>query len=164
MRTIPLVTLNVKGGSLMHTLREIMSTDVEYVTPQDNVFEVASKMRASNIGMVPVVENGVLKGVITDRDLVVRGIAGKHPNSGSVEEIMSTSLVTGTPDMTVDEAARLMAEAQVRRLPIVENNRLVGVVSIGDMAVREPHQTEASQALNEISETHNPNASNDLKS
>ncbi|MBA4541761.1 MULTISPECIES: CBS domain-containing protein [Thermoactinomyces] len=148
----------------MHTLREIMTTDVEYVTPQDNVFEAASKMRASNVGMVPVVENGVLKGVITDRDLVVRGIAGKQPNSGSVADIMSTSLVTGTPDMTVDEAARIMAEAQVRRLPVVENNRLVGVVSIGDMAVREQHQDEASQALNEISETHNPNASNDLKS
>jgi CBS domain-containing protein len=152
-----------QGGILMHTLREVMSTNVEAVSPQDNVYEVANKMRGSNVGMIPVVENGELKGVITDRDLVTRGIAGKKPNSSSVSDIMSTNLVYGTPDMTVDEAAELMARAQVRRLPVVENNRVVGVVSIGDLAVQPQFQDEASQALNEISETHNPNASNDLQ-
>ncbi|MBA4601431.1 CBS domain-containing protein [Thermoactinomyces mirandus] len=147
----------------MHTLRDIMSTNVYSVTPRDNVFEVAERMRQANIGMVPVVENGQLVGVVTDRDLVTRGIANKMPNSGSVSDIMSTDLVYGTPDMSVDEAARLMAQAQVRRLPVVENNRIVGVVSIGDLAVRQPYQDEAGQALNKISEKHNPNASNDLQ-
>ncbi|MGA8944085.1 MAG: CBS domain-containing protein [Thermoactinomyces sp.] len=147
----------------MHTLRDIMSTNVYSVTPQDNVYEVAERMRQSNIGMMPVVDNGQLVGVVTDRDLVTRGIANKMPGSSSVADIMSTNLVYGTPDMSVDEAARLMAEAQVRRLPVVENNRVVGVVSIGDLAVREPYQDEAGQALNKISETHNPNASNDLQ-
>lgn len=147
----------------MHTLREIMSTDVQAVAPQDNVYEVANKMRGSNVGMIPVVENGELRGVITDRDLVTRGIANKKPNSGSVSDIMSTNLVYGTPDMSVDEAAQLMAQAQVRRLPVVENNRVVGVVSIGDLAVQQPFQDEASQAFNQISETHHPNASNDLQ-
>jgi CBS domain-containing protein len=147
----------------MHKLRDIMSAKVEYVTPQDSVYEVANKMKQSNIGMVPVIENGVLKGIVTDRDLVIRGIADKLPNSNTVSEIMSTNLVTGTSDMSVDEAAQLMAQAQVRRLPVLENNQVVGVVSIGDMAVRQPYQNEAGQALNEISETHNPQASNDLQ-
>lgn len=147
----------------MHTLRDIMSANVYSVTPQDNVFEVAERMRQSNIGMMPVVDNGQLVGVVTDRDLVTRGIANKMPNSSSVTDIMSTNLVYGTPDMSVDEAAQLMAQAQVRRLPVVENNRIIGVVSIGDLAVRQPFQNEAGQALNQISETHNPNASNNLQ-
>lgn len=147
----------------MHTLRDIMSTNVYSVTPQDNVFEVAERMRQSNIGMMPVVDNGQLVGVVTDRDIVTRGIANKKPNSSSVTDIMSTNLVYGTPDMSVDEAAQLMAQAQVRRLPVVENNRIIGVVSIGDLAVRQPYQNEAGQALNQISETLNPNASNNLQ-
>ncbi|MGX9707215.1 MULTISPECIES: CBS domain-containing protein [Laceyella] len=149
---------------MMHKLRDIMSTNVTAVNPQENVYSVASKMREQNIGMVPVVENGRLLGIVTDRDLVTRGIANKMPNSRSVRDIMSTHIVSGTPDMTVDEASRIMAEAQVRRLPVVENNQVVGVVSLGDLAVNQPYQDEASQALSEISETHNPHASNDLQS
>jgi len=153
-----------KGGmQKMDHLRDIMSTNVTYVSPQDNVFEVASMMKNNNIGMLPVVENGELKGVITDRDIVVRGIAEKLPNSSTVGEIMTQNLVCGTPDMSIDEAAQLMADAQVRRLPVVENNQLVGVVSLGDLAVRQPYQNEAGQALNEISETHNPHVSSDLQ-
>jgi CBS domain-containing protein len=148
----------------MHKVRDIMSTDLEYVSPQDNVFEAAVLMKDHNIGAVPVVENGQLRGMVTDRDLVIRNIAERRPNSAPVGEIMSTHLVYCTPDMSVDEAAKLMAEAQVRRLPVVENNRLVGMVSLGDMAVRQPYQNEASEALNVISETHNPHASNDLQS
>jgi CBS domain-containing protein len=147
----------------MHKIRDIMSTDVAYVSPQDNVYEVATMMKDQNIGLVPVVENGQLRGVVTDRDLVIRNVADRRPNSAKVGDIMSTNLVCGTPDMSVDEAAKLMADAQVRRLPVVENNRLVGVVSLGDMAVRQPYQNEAGQALNEISETHNLRASNDLQ-
>ncbi|MFC7441305.1 CBS domain-containing protein [Laceyella putida] len=147
----------------MHKLRDIMSKNVTSVRPQENVFSVARKMREQNIGMVPVMENGQLKGIVTDRDLVTRGIAQKKPNSGNVGDIMSTNIVCGTPDMSVAEAAQLMAEAQVRRLPVVENNQVVGVVSLGDMAVEQPYQNEAGQALNEISETHNPHASNDLQ-
>lgn len=146
----------------MHKLKDIMSTDLAYLSPNDNLFEAATMMRDHNIGMIPVVENGTLKGVVTDRDIVIRGVADKKPNSTTISEIMSSQLVYGTPDMSVDEAARLMADTQVRRLPVIENEKLVGVVSLGDMAVRQPYQDEASQALNEISETHNPHASNDI--
>lgn len=147
----------------MRTLREIMTTDVNYVTPEDNVYEVARLMKEHNIGMVPVVENGVLKGILTDRDIVIRGIAEKNPNSSAVSEIMTQNPVYGTPDMSVHEAAQIMANAQIRRLPVVENNQLVGVVSLGDIAVREPFQDEAGWALNQISQTHNPNVSSDLQ-
>ncbi|MBA4492891.1 CBS domain-containing protein [Paenactinomyces guangxiensis] len=147
----------------MSQLRDIMSTDLCYCSPQDNIYEAASLMKTYNVGMIPVVENGALKGVITDRDLVIRGIAERKPNSMTVGEIMSDQVVSATPDMSVDEAAQLMADAQVRRLPVVENNQLIGVVSIGDMAVRQPYENEASQALNEISETHNPNVSSDVQ-
>ncbi len=147
----------------MNQLREIMGKDVAYCSPQDNIYEAATLMKEHNVGMIPVVENGVLKGVVTDRDLVIRGIAERKPNSTSVGQVMSSQLLTGTPDMSVDEAARLMAEAQVRRLPVVENNKLVGVVSLGDLAVTDRYEDVAGQALNEISETHNPRVSNDIQ-
>lgn len=146
----------------MSQLKDIMSKQVSYVAPNDNVYEAASRMRAENVGLMPVVDQGELKGVLTDRDIVVRGIAEKKPNSIPVQDVMSSQLVTGSPQMSIDEAAQLMAEAQVRRLPVVDNNQLVGIVSLKDMAVREPYQNEASQALNEISETHQLNASNDI--
>lgn len=146
----------------MHKVRDIMSTDIAYLSPDDNLFEAASMMRDENIGMIPVCEHGQLKGIITDRDMVTRGIAEKKPNSSHIQDIMSSQLVYGTPDMSVDEAAEKMAEAQIRRLPIVDKNKLVGVVSLGDLAVRSPYQNEASEALSQISETHNPHTSNDL--
>jgi CBS domain-containing protein len=147
----------------MDQLRDIMSTDLKYVSPQDNIYQAASLMKEHNVGMVPVVENGKLAGVVTDRDLVIRAIAERKPNSSSVREVMSKELVYGSPDMSVDEAARLMADAQIRRLPVVENGNLVGVVSIGDLAVRESHDQKAARALSEISETHDPHVSSDLQ-
>ncbi|WP_028778094.1 CBS domain-containing protein [Shimazuella kribbensis] len=146
----------------MHQVRDIMSTDIAHLSPDDNVFEAASIMRNENVGMIPVCENGQLKGIITDRDIVTRAIAEKKPNSSHISDIMSDHLVYGTPDMSVDEAAQKMAEAQIRRLPIVDQDQLIGVVSLGDLAVRTPYQNEASEALNEISETHSKFTSNNL--
>ncbi|WP_019122764.1 CBS domain-containing protein [Brevibacillus massiliensis] len=135
------------------TLREIMTKDVETVSLKDNVYEVACKMRDWNVGSIPVVdENHNVIGIITDRDIVIRGIAEKREGSAAIEQVMSRDIVLGRPDMTVDEAAKLMAEHQVRRLPVVENNKLVGIVALADMAVRQVHQDEASEALNQISE------------
>lgn len=134
-------------------LREIMSTNCATVTLKDNVYEVALKMKQEDTGFIPVVEGQKLIGVITDRDLVIRGYADKKEGSAAVKEVMSDKqLVTVSPDTSVDEAARIMAKEQVRRLPVVENGNLIGVVSIGDMAVRDIHENEASQALSGISE------------
>ena len=81
----------------MAQLRDIMTTQIAAVSPQDNVYQAASMMKQHNIGMVPVVENGQLRGVITDRDLVIRGIADRKPNSQQVAEVMTDAPVTDTP-------------------------------------------------------------------
>lgn len=140
----------------MSDLRQIMTTDVATVSLVDNAFEVAERMEQLNVGAIPVVENGNLVGMITDRDLVLRGYAQKRSGSASVEELMTRDIVVGTPDMTHDEAARLMAERQIRRLPVVDNGRLVGIVSIGDLAVRNELADEAGEALSQISQPSSP--------
>lgn len=138
---------------MANSIREIMTTNVECVTLKDNVYEVACKMRDNNVGVIPVVDDSQnCIGVITDRDIVIRGLAEKREGSAAVEQVMSSDLVTGTPDMSVDEAARLMAQKQIRRLPIVENGRLAGIVAMADLAVRNNFADEAGYALSEISE------------
>ena len=135
------------------TLREIMTKDVATVTLLDNVYEVAVKMRDFNVGVIPVVdEKQDVIGVITDRDIVIRGLAEKREGSAKVQEVMTRDIVLGQPSMSADEAARIMAKYQIRRLPVVEHGKLVGIVAIGDLAVRDVLQDEASQALSEISE------------
>lgn len=136
----------------MNTLKDIMSTDMVTVTMQDNVYEIAVKMKENDIGFVPVVEGNRLIGVVTDRDLVIRGYAERRSGSASVEEVITTDMITANPDTTIDEAAELLARHQIRRLPVVENGQLVGIVSIGDLAVRHQFEDEAGQALSDISE------------
>ncbi|WP_096435536.1 CBS domain-containing protein [Alteribacter populi] len=136
----------------MKRLKEVMTTNVEYCTPDDNLFEAAIKMKRLNVGAIPVCEDEHLLGMLTDRDIVLRGVAEKRPNSSSVKKVMSDHLVTGDPGMDVDRAAQLMAEKQIRRLPIVDNGKLVGIVSLGDLAVHTSTEDEAGFALSEISE------------
>ncbi len=138
----------------MPTLKEIMTKDVETCTLLDNVYEVAVKMKEYNVGSIPIVDGEKIVGVITDRDIVTRCIAEKHPASSKVEVIMSKELITIAPDSDAAQAAQLMADKQIRRLPVVEGGRLVGVVSLGDFAIRESLEAQASIALEEISESH----------
>ncbi|GED66464.1 CBS domain-containing protein [Brevibacillus reuszeri] len=135
------------------TLREIMTKDVATVTLKDNVYEVACKMRDWNVGVIPVVdEKEDVIGVITDRDIVIRGLAEKHEGSTATEVVMTRDIILGQPGMTVDEAAKIMAQHQIRRLPVVEHGKLAGIVALADMAIRQVHHDEASDALQEISE------------
>ncbi|MFC8686396.1 CBS domain-containing protein [Brevibacillus porteri] len=135
------------------TLREIMTKDVATVTLKDNVYEVACKMRDWNVGVIPVVdEKDDVIGIITDRDIVIRGLAEKHEGSTATEVVMTRDIILGQPGTTVDEAARIMAQHQIRRLPVVEKGKLVGIVALADMAVRQVHHDEASDALQQISE------------
>jgi CBS domain-containing protein len=136
----------------MRKIADIMSADCVTVTPKDNIYKVAALMKEHDIGFVPVVEGRKLMGVITDRDLVIRGYAVKLSDSTSVMEVMSDDVQTVSPNMSVDEAAALMASSQIRRLPVVENGQLQGIVSLGDMAVREIFVNEAGDALSDISE------------
>lgn len=140
------------GGVEMEKIRDIMTDNVECCTLLDNVFEVAVKMKELNVGAIPIVDEEKLVGMITDRDIVVRGVAEKHPGSTKVEDIMSSKLVTITADATSQEAAKLMAEHQIRRLPVVEGDKLIGIVSLGDFAIRKLTDDQAKEALTEISE------------
>ncbi|MEH7355017.1 CBS domain-containing protein [Neobacillus drentensis] len=136
----------------MEEIRDIMTENVESCTLLDNMFEVAVKMKDLNVGAIPIVNQEKLVGMITDRDIVIRGVAEKHPGSTKVEDIMSKTLVTVTPGTSSKEAAKLMAEHQIRRLPVVDNGKLIGIVSLGDFAIRELTDDQAKEALTEISE------------
>ncbi|MCR8849241.1 CBS domain-containing protein [Rossellomorea sp. SC111] len=137
----------------MTVIRDIMTKDVETCSLLDNVYEVALKMKEFNIGSIPILDEEKIVGVMTDRDIVIRCIAEKHPASSKVEDIMSKHLVTTGPDTSVEEAAHMMAENQVRRLPVVEGGRLIGMISLGDLAIRESLGKEAYVALENISES-----------
>jgi CBS domain-containing protein len=136
----------------MLQVRDFMSTNVEYCTPVDNVYEAALKMKDLDVGVIPIVEHGQLIGLVTDRDLVVRGIAEKHPGSNQITNVMSHELICVSPDDSVDKATELMARHQIRRLPVVENGQLVGMLSLGDLASHEEVDDRAGVALNYISE------------
>jgi CBS domain-containing protein len=139
----------------LRKIRDIMTSDVETCTLLDNVFEVAVKMKELNVGAIPIVNEDRLVGMITDRDIVIRGIAEKHPPSSKVESVMSDHLVTATPEMSTQDATMLMAEHKIRRLPVVEGEKLVGIVALGDFAVNEMTDEQAQHALTEISEQGN---------
>ncbi|MCI0767369.1 CBS domain-containing protein [Bacillus sp. TL12] len=136
----------------MTTVREFMSTDIVQCTPLDNVYEAAVKMKEEDIGMIPVVENDQVVGLVTDRDLVVRGIAEKHPGSNKITNVMTTGIVSVSPDDPIEKATELMAHHRIRRLPVVENGQLVGLLALGDLAIAEKADDQAGFALSEISE------------
>ncbi|WP_456275617.1 CBS domain-containing protein [Bacillus sp. AK128] len=140
----------------MQTVRDVMTTNVEYCTPLDNVYEVAVKMKDLNVGAIPILEDEKLIGMITDRDLVIRGYAEKRSGSFEVSGVMSSDLTTIKPDTTLEEASRIMSEKQIRRLPVVENGHLVGIVALGDLAVNQMSDESAGHALSEISEPAHP--------
>ncbi|GGL53672.1 CBS domain-containing protein [Sporolactobacillus putidus] len=138
---------------MVQTLRQVMTSDIVSCSPNQTLKEAAELMSRHNIGSIPVINNGKLEGIITDRDITLRSAArGKDDDKVTVKECMTSSnLISGTPDMDVHEAARLMSEKQIRRLPIVENNRVVGIVSLGDLATENRFQDEAGKALSGIS-------------
>ncbi|WP_027084204.1 CBS domain-containing protein [Cohnella panacarvi] len=136
----------------MRTIAEIMTEDCKTVGPKDTVRQAAIVMRDNDIGFVPVVEGSRLIGVVTDRDLVIRALAGDSSGATLVGDVLSTDVKTVSSDTSVDDAAELMAESQIRRLPVVDNGELRGVISIGDLAIREIFVNEAGEALSSISE------------
>lgn len=142
----------------MKTVKEIMTTDCITATPQDNLYELAVMMKNNDIGFVPIVEGKKLMGVVTDRDLVIRGLAEKHAGSTEVAKVISSEVQTIAPTASVDEASEVMARHQIRRLPVVENGDLLGIVAIGDMAVRDIFADEAGEALSRISEQDQPSS------
>ena len=134
-------------------LRDIMTNPVIRIHPEEAVSVAARMLEHNNIGAMPVCgSDGRLCGILTDRDIVTRCLAaGKSPQSTNVREIMSTRLYVGRPDMEVSVAAGLMGKEQIRRLPVMENGKLCGMVSLGDVARKEENSIVAGDALTEIS-------------
>jgi CBS domain-containing protein len=133
-------------------IREVMTPNPRSVSPNDSIQNAARIMRDEDAGAVPVVDNGRAIGIVTDRDIVVRVVAEGGQLNRPVRDIVTSALVSATPDMSTREAAALMSEHQIRRLPVVENDRLVGIVSIGDLAVKEGKDGRIGDTLQHISE------------
>ncbi len=133
-------------------IKDIMTSEIVYVGPSTTVEQVAQLMQKHNVGSIPVVDDTGIKGIVTDRDIVVRNIAhGTDPKTIKASDVMSSQVTMANPHMDIADASRLMAEKQVRRLPVVENNQIIGMVALGDLAVDPRLDVEASEALSEIS-------------
>jgi CBS domain-containing protein len=133
-------------------VREVMTTNPRCVSPNDTIQSAARIMKEEDTGVVPIVEDGRPVGVITDRDIVLRAVADGSQANKPVREIATLDLVFATPDMSTREATKIMGERQIRRLPVIENDRLVGIVSLGDIAVKEAKDSRTGETLEEISE------------
>ena len=123
---------------MAESVRDAMSEDPRSIGASTSVVEAARLMREQDIGSLPITDDEKLVGMITDRDITTRVVAeAADPTSTSVEDVYSRDLVSVEPDEDLDEALQLMARHQVRRLPVVENGRLVGIVAQADIALRE---------------------------
>ncbi|MBD0329921.1 MAG: CBS domain-containing protein [Thermoleophilia bacterium] len=133
-------------------IRDVMTPDPTAIEPSTPLVEAARLMRDQDVGPLPIVEGERVVGMLTDRDIVVRAIAeGRDPQSVTAHEVASKQLVTIDPEQPLDEAARLMAQHQVRRLPVCEEDgRLVGIVAQADVAIEAPAE-KAGHVVGEIS-------------
>ena len=133
-------------------ISEVMTPNPRTVQPGDDIQVAARIMRDEDAGSVPVVEDGRVVGIVTDRDIVIRAVADGDFDC-TVEDIQSDDVVCATADMSTAAGAELMSEHQVRRLPVVDaDDRLVGIVSIGDLAVKEGRDARTGETLENISE------------
>jgi len=133
-------------------VKEIMTAQVKTVTATDSVQKAAQLMKQLDCGSVPVIQDGRVIGMVTDRDITIKVTAqGQGPES-PIKTVMSTQVVTITPDTDARKAANIMAENQVRRLPVVDQNKLVGILAIGDLARVNIFVSESGHALSDISE------------
>jgi CBS domain-containing protein len=131
---------------------EVMTRDVQTVRPDQPVQEAASFMLSANAGSIPVTDGGRLIGMITDRDIAVRGVAKGYGPDTPVRELMTDEIICARDDDDVEEVASRMSDAQVRRLPVIDRDeRLCGIVSLGDLS-RDADEDCASEALEGISE------------
>jgi len=132
-------------------VRDVMTSSVRTADPRQSLVEAAALMRAVDVGSVPVVDDGRLIGIVTDRDIVVRAVAEHRDlDRTTVDQVASPEPVTVAPEQELDEALELMEIHQVRRLPVVEDGRLVGMLAQADVA-REAKEKKVGEVVNEIS-------------
>jgi len=134
------------------TVQEAMTSNPTAITPETTVQEAAQLMKSEDVGALPIVEDGRLTCVITDRDLAIRGVADGLDGATPVRELASKDVVTIDPQQSMEEAARLMAEHQIRRLPVVEEDgRLIGMLAQADVAAA-GHDTLTGDVVQKISQ------------
>lgn len=139
---------------------EVMTTNVDSCSPESTCKEVAMKMKELDVGAVPICDNEKLVGIVTDRDLVIKGFVNDLSSDSTISELVTDNVIKGNKEMSVEEAVNLMSQHQIRRLPIVEDDKLVGIVSLGDLAVNNQWTDEAGHALKNISNPAQPKQSN----
>jgi len=142
----------------MKKCNEVMTKNPVCCLPSDTVSKVAGLMKSKDIGGVPIIENEQTKkliGIVTDRDLALKIVAdGRDPKSTKAEEVMTRKLITCRPDDDVESAMKAMAQYQLRRIPVVDNDdRLVGIISQADVATRVDEPEKTAEVVKEISES-----------
>jgi len=149
--------VRILTGGVFMKVKELMTKSVATLNENDTVEQAAHLMKEHNIGSLPICQGEKVIGIITDRDIALRSVAeGENYKSQNVRTVMTSNPVVGHPEMEVQDAARIMSERQIRRLPIVENQNLVGMVSLGDIAVENNLSDKAQAALQNISEPCSP--------
>ncbi|MCS0590786.1 CBS domain-containing protein [Massilia norwichensis] len=144
----------------MQTIQDVMTRDVQSISPQETIQRAAQMMDELNVGAIPVLDGQKLVGMITDRDITVRATAaGQAPDSTRVGDVMSTDVRTCSPNQTVDEVLGQMGDVQIRRVPVIDENsqEVIGIVSMGDMATK--HSAGVDRALEEVSSPAEPDRS-----
>lgn len=134
-------------------VNEIMTKDLITLQLNDNCGLAAEKMREFNIGDILIKEGEDLKGIITDRDVALRCVAERlNPWDTKLSDVATLDPITVTPETPISECSEVMSENQIRRLPITANNQLVGIVTLGDLAVDAPEEADVEDTLEEISQ------------
>lgn len=138
-------------------VKDIMTSKVAYVSPDTTITQAAQLMQKHNIGSVPVCQGDKVVGIVTDRDIVVRNVAhGKDADNTPVSDVMTSSVQTISAHEDIHTAARLMADKKIRRMPVTEGNKLVGMIALGDLATQARYDVELALTLGEISEPAKP--------
>jgi CBS domain-containing protein len=144
--------MKTRGGTMAKSVRDAMTEDPRSIGQSASVVEAARLMREEHIGSLPVTDDEQLVGMVTDRDITTRVVAeSADPKMTSVGDVYSRDLISVEPDKDLEEALRLMARHQVRRLPVVKNGRLVGIVAQADIALRE-NEKKTGELVEAISE------------
>jgi CBS domain-containing protein len=142
-----------REGGQARIVRDVMIDDVLTIDASASLADAARTMRDGNVGVLPVVEHGRLRGVITDRDIVVRAVAdGALPSDTRVGDCATWDIVCARPDSTIDEAMEVMADCQIGRLPVVDtDNRVIGIVTLSSLALRSRKQDDALETAQQVS-------------
>lgn len=134
-------------------VRDIMTASVDSIESADTIVHAARRMAEDDVGVLPILSSGELVGIVTDRDVAVRAVAGGIRPDAPIHRIMSDQVATCSPDDDIETALLLMGREQIRRMPVCdERNRVVGIVTLADLADHDPDKKEVTEALADICE------------